>query len=75
MPSSRKMILKHVMSGICTKMNRKMKIPSDVMETPLNRCLHTFDITLLGIIIPIDCNFTSLLAYYFPISTFAELLF
>ncbi|KAH1016600.1 hypothetical protein HUJ04_007796 [Dendroctonus ponderosae] len=49
MPSSRKMILKHVMSGICTKMNRKMKIPSDVMETPLNRCLHTFDITLLGI--------------------------
>lgn len=42
------MILKHVMSGICTKMNRTKQLPSDVMETPLNRCLNTFDITLLG---------------------------
>ncbi|XP_060521720.1 cationic amino acid transporter 4 isoform X2 [Cylas formicarius] len=49
MPGSRKMILKHVMSGICTKMNRTKQLPSDLMETPLNRCLNTFDITLLGI--------------------------
>ncbi|XP_072396088.1 cationic amino acid transporter 4-like [Diabrotica undecimpunctata] len=49
MPSSRKIILKHVMSGICTKMNRTKQLPSDVMETPLNRCLNTFDITLLGV--------------------------
>lgn len=42
------MILKHVMSGICSKMNRTKQLPSDVMETPLNRCLNTFDITLLG---------------------------
>ncbi|XP_057661076.1 cationic amino acid transporter 4 [Diorhabda carinulata] len=49
MPSSRKIILKHVMSGICTKMNRTKQLPSDLMETPLNRCLNTFDITLLGV--------------------------
>ncbi|KAJ8915996.1 hypothetical protein NQ315_016674 [Exocentrus adspersus] len=49
MPISRKIILKHVMSGICTKMNRTKQLPADVMETPLNRCLNTFDITLLGI--------------------------
>ncbi|KAF5292813.1 hypothetical protein FQA39_LY13858 [Lamprigera yunnana] len=49
MPSSRKMILGHVLSGLCTKMNRTKQLPRDVMETPLNRCLNTFDITLLGI--------------------------
>ncbi|CAH1116063.1 unnamed protein product [Phaedon cochleariae] len=49
MPGSRKIILKHVMSGLCTKMNRIKQLPSDVMETPLNRCLNTFDITLLGV--------------------------
>ncbi|KAL1497535.1 hypothetical protein ABEB36_008479 [Hypothenemus hampei] len=49
MPSSRKLILKHVMSGICTKINRTKQLPSDIMETPLNRCLNTFDITLLGV--------------------------
>lgn len=48
MPSSRKMILRHVMSGLCGKMNRTKQLPSDIMETPLNRCLNTFDITLLG---------------------------
>ncbi|KAJ8939130.1 hypothetical protein NQ318_010885 [Aromia moschata] len=42
MPGSRKIILKHVMSGICSKMNRTKQLPSDVMETPLNRCLNTF---------------------------------
>lgn len=45
------MILKHVMSGICTKMNRTKQLPSDVMETPLNRCLTTLDITLLGLVL------------------------
>ncbi|KAJ6647921.1 Cationic amino acid transporter 4 [Pseudolycoriella hygida] len=49
MPSTRKIILGHVMSGVCTKMNRTKKLPSDIMQTPLNRCLNTFDITLLGI--------------------------
>lgn len=51
MPSSRKMILGHVMSGLCSKMNRTKQLPADVMETPLNRCLNTFDITLLGLYI------------------------
>ncbi|XP_044759781.1 cationic amino acid transporter 4 [Coccinella septempunctata] len=49
MPSSRRKILKHVMSNIWTRMHRTKQIPSDIMETPLNRCLNTFDITLLGI--------------------------
>ncbi|KAH8294031.1 hypothetical protein KR054_007511 [Drosophila jambulina] len=49
MPSSRRAILKHILSGLCTKMNRTKSVPTDVMETPLNRCLNTFDIALLGI--------------------------
>ncbi|XP_055533667.1 cationic amino acid transporter 4 [Wyeomyia smithii] len=49
MPSARRMILGHVMSGLCSKMNRTKQLPADLMETPLNRCLNTFDITLLGI--------------------------
>ncbi|XP_024947326.1 cationic amino acid transporter 4 isoform X2 [Cephus cinctus] len=49
MPSVRRMILGHVMSGICAKMNRTKKLQGDVMETPLKRCLSTFDITLLGV--------------------------
>ncbi|EDW72847.1 uncharacterized protein Dwil_GK17226 [Drosophila willistoni] len=49
MPSSRRAILGHIMSGLCTKMNRTKPVPADVMETPLKRCLNTFDIALLGI--------------------------
>ncbi|XP_017468589.1 PREDICTED: cationic amino acid transporter 4 [Rhagoletis zephyria] len=49
MPSTRRIILGHVMSGLCSKMNRTKPVPVDVMETPLKRCLNTFDITLLGI--------------------------
>ncbi|XP_004522528.2 cationic amino acid transporter 4 [Ceratitis capitata] len=49
MPSTRRIILGHVMSGLCSKMNRTKPVPADVMETPLKRCLNTFDITLLGI--------------------------
>ncbi|XP_045476944.1 cationic amino acid transporter 4 [Harmonia axyridis] len=49
MPGSRRMILKHVMSNIWSRMHRTKQMPSDIMETPLNRCLNTFDITLLGI--------------------------
>ncbi|GJQ81878.1 hypothetical protein Trydic_g9903 [Trypoxylus dichotomus] len=30
-------------------MNRTKQLPADIMETPLNRCLNTFDITLLGV--------------------------
>lgn len=51
------MILGHVMSGLCSKMNRTKQLPADVMETPLNRCLNTFDITLLGIFLNENLNF------------------
>ncbi|XP_069699086.1 cationic amino acid transporter 4 [Periplaneta americana] len=49
MPSSRRMILGHVVTDLSSKMNRTKKLGSDLMETPLNRCLNTFDITLLGV--------------------------
>ncbi|XP_049860285.1 cationic amino acid transporter 4 isoform X1 [Schistocerca gregaria] len=49
MPSTRKMILQHVMTDVSTKMNRTKKMGMDVLETPLNRCLSTLDITLLGV--------------------------
>jgi cationic amino acid transporter 4 len=42
------MILGHVVTDLSSKMNRTKKLGADVMETPLNRCLNTFDITLLG---------------------------
>lgn len=48
MPSVRRMILAHVISGLYTKMNRKKKLEGDMLETPMKRCLSTFDITLLG---------------------------
>nr|CAD7606846.1 unnamed protein product [Timema genevievae] len=49
MPGARRMILGHVVSDLSSKMNRTKKLGGDVLETPLNRCLNTFDITLLGI--------------------------
>nr|XP_033330259.1 cationic amino acid transporter 4 [Megalopta genalis] len=49
MPSVRRMILGHVMSDLCTKMNRTKKLEGDLLETPMKRCLSTFDITLLGV--------------------------
>ncbi|XP_066995636.2 cationic amino acid transporter 4 [Anabrus simplex] len=49
MPSSRRMILSHVVSDLSSKMNRTKRLGVDVMVTPLNRCLTTFDITLLGV--------------------------
>ncbi|XP_058810798.1 cationic amino acid transporter 4 isoform X2 [Phymastichus coffea] len=49
MPSVRRIILGHVMSDMRAKINRKKKLEGDVMDTPLKRCLSTFDITLLGI--------------------------
>ncbi|KAL1137853.1 hypothetical protein AAG570_009549 [Ranatra chinensis] len=51
MPGSRHKILGHVFSGFCSKMNRTKQISNseDAMDTPLKRCLNTFDITLLGI--------------------------
>lgn len=48
MPSVRRMILGHVMSGLYNKMNRRKKLDGDMLETPMKRCLSTFDITLLG---------------------------
>lgn len=48
MPGSRRMILSHVVSDLSARMNRTKKLGADVMETPLNRCLSTLDITLLG---------------------------
>ncbi|XP_045498287.1 cationic amino acid transporter 4 [Colias croceus] len=49
MPGARHKILGHVLSGFCHKMNRRKPIYGDSLDTPLNRCLTTFDITLLGI--------------------------
>lgn len=49
MPSVRRMILGHVMSGLYNKMCRRKKLEGDLLETPLKRCLSTFDITLLGV--------------------------
>lgn len=49
MPSTRRMILGHVMSDLCSKMNRTKQLEPNVLETPLKRCLNTFDITLLGL--------------------------
>lgn len=49
MPTARRLILGHVMSGVCHKMNRTKRLPADLLETPLNRCLSTLDITLLGV--------------------------
>ncbi|GAB6024755.1 hypothetical protein CHUAL_009882 [Chamberlinius hualienensis] len=34
---------------LCVKMNRTKKLEEDLMQTPLKRCLTTFDITLLGV--------------------------
>ncbi|KAJ8894785.1 hypothetical protein PR048_000092 [Dryococelus australis] len=48
MPGSRRMILGHVVTDLSSKMNRTKKLGPDVLQTPLNRCLSTFDITLLG---------------------------
>ncbi|KAF9418792.1 hypothetical protein HW555_004459 [Spodoptera exigua] len=49
MPGARHKILGHVLSGFCHKMNRRKPIYGDSMDTPLNRCLTTLDITLLGV--------------------------
>lgn len=50
MPTSRHKILSHVFNGICFKVNRtkRLSLDSSDLETPLKRCLTTFDITLLG---------------------------
>ncbi|XP_026327502.1 cationic amino acid transporter 4 [Hyposmocoma kahamanoa] len=48
MPGARHKILGHVLSGFCHKMNRRKPLYGE-METPLNRCLTTLDITLLGV--------------------------
>lgn len=53
----RRRMIGNAVSSLCTKMNRTKKIPGDnAMETPLNRCLNTFDITLLGNSQIILCN-------------------
>ncbi|RLU17401.1 hypothetical protein DMN91_009636 [Ooceraea biroi] len=49
MPSARRMILGHVVSGLYGKMSRRKKLDGDMLETPMKRCLSTFDITLLGV--------------------------
>lgn len=36
-------------SRIVDVFNRKKQLEADVLETPLKRCLTTFDLTLLGI--------------------------
>lgn len=51
MPGSRHKILSHVFSGFSAKMGRTkvLDVGAQATETPLKRCLTTFDITLLGI--------------------------
>jgi len=51
MPGSRHKILSHVFSGFSEKMGRTkvLDIGTQAIDTPLKRCLTTFDITLLGI--------------------------
>ncbi|KAJ0176661.1 hypothetical protein K1T71_007840 [Dendrolimus kikuchii] len=49
MPGARHKILGHVLSGFCHKMNRRKPLNGDILDTPLNRCLTTVDITLLGV--------------------------
>ncbi|XP_013145113.1 PREDICTED: cationic amino acid transporter 4 [Papilio polytes] len=49
MPGARHKILGHVLSGFCHKMNRRKSLHGDSLDTPLNRCLTTVDITLLGV--------------------------
>ncbi len=34
---------------LMSKLNRRKMLSDDIMETPLSRCLNTFDLTLLGI--------------------------
>lgn len=53
MPASRHKILKHIFGGICSKLNRTKQIntESSNLDTQLNRCLNTFDITFLGMIL------------------------
>lgn len=50
MPGSRHKILSHVFSGFSAKMGRTkvLDVGAQAIETPLKRCLTTFDITLLG---------------------------
>jgi len=50
MPGSRHKILSHVFSGFSAKMGRTkvLDVGAQATETPLKRCLTTFDITLLG---------------------------
>lgn len=57
MPGARHKILGHVLSGFCHKMNRRKPLYGDSLDTPLNRCLTTFDITLLGKLLHILSNF------------------
>ncbi|XP_014242275.1 cationic amino acid transporter 4 [Cimex lectularius] len=51
MPATRHKILGHVFTGFFTKMNRTKQMNSgeQALDTPLKRCLNTFDITLLGV--------------------------
>lgn len=43
-------ILAHVLTSLCDKMNRKKPLPNEGVQPleSLNRCLTTLDITLLG---------------------------
>ncbi|XP_045624388.2 cationic amino acid transporter 4 isoform X2 [Procambarus clarkii] len=49
MTGLRQRLLVEGWSGTWDRMSRTKKVSTDAMETPLNRCLSTLDITLLGI--------------------------
>lgn len=48
MTGLRQRLLAEGWSGTWHRMSRTKKVATDAMETPLNRCLSTLDITLLG---------------------------
>ncbi|KAK8725318.1 hypothetical protein OTU49_010813 [Cherax quadricarinatus] len=49
MTGLRQRLLVEGWSGTWDRMSRTKKVATDAMDTPLNRCLSTLDITLLGI--------------------------
>lgn len=48
MPTVQRMSLSHVMFDFYDKINRRKKLDGDMLETPMKRCLSTFDLTMLG---------------------------
>lgn len=50
MAGARRQVLARVAAGIWLRMGRTRPLDQDPLDTQLNRCLSTLDITLLGTI-------------------------